>query len=333
MPFSLDHYRTARQAAVLVDRSSRGRLVVRGRDRRTFLHALLTNDIASLQPGDGCYAALLSPQGRMVTDLRLFDIGDLILLDVPGPTTAGLLGKLDQMVFAEDVALGDVSGAFGCLSLQGPLASGILATLFADREPAFADWPSCRNARLDLAGSLVIVARWDEYGAPGFLVFAEPDLLPALTRTFEAAGATSADDDTIEVLRIESGVPLFLRDMTDATLPPEAGIEPNAVSYTKGCFPGQEVLVRIRDRGHGRVARRLVGLSFAGPGIPGRGSEVQAGGKPVGEVTSAAFSPALGHPVALAYVTRDLSVAGTPVSVVIDGVPSDATVTELPFVG
>ena len=136
----------------------------------------------------------------------------------------------------------------------------------------------------------------------------------------------------MEALRVEAGEPAFLVDMADDTIPPEAGIDSTAVSYLKGCFPGQEVLVRIRDRGHGRVARKLVGLTLDGDAAPAAGSVIVGGEKEIGHVTSAVVSPALGKPIALGYVHRDFVEPGTAVTVVSGAARLSATVTELPFI-
>jgi folate-binding protein YgfZ len=136
-----------------------------------------------------------------------------------------------------------------------------------------------------------------------------------------------------EVLRVEAGIPAFPADMDGETIPLEAGLETTAVSFTKGCFPGQEVLVRIRDRGHGRVARRLVGLALEGEDVPIAGALVKADGQDVGDTRSAVFSPALGRPVAMAYVRRDRAEPGQSLTVEVAGTQVAATVTALPFVG
>ncbi|MDO8836291.1 MAG: glycine cleavage T C-terminal barrel domain-containing protein [Vicinamibacterales bacterium] len=331
MPFSLDQYRAVRQSAGVFDRSRRGRITLRGRDRLTFLHALLTNDVAGLAPGTGCYAAMLTPQGRMIADMRVFELGDAVLLDVHRETTDVLLAKLDQMLFSEDVQIGDVSDTFGCISVQGPLAAGVVAASAGLDAGVLASWQPFQNARASWGGTTVIIARTDEFGLPGFLLFTDRAAIPSLAALAGANGAEVVEAETEEVLRVEAGQPVFLVDMTDDTIPLEAGLETTAISYTKGCFPGQEVLVRIRDRGHGRVARKLVGLVLDAGEVPERGAVVRAGDKDVGQVTSAVLSPEFGKPIALAYVHRDVSQAGTVVTVSAGGQAVPATVRVLPF--
>ncbi len=256
MPFSDAHYRAARSSAVAIDRSGRARLVLTGQDRRTFLHALLTNDIAGLRAGTGCYAAFLTPQGRMIADMRVFDLGDVLLLDLHPETRETVLTKLDQMIFSEDVQLGDVTGTFGCISVQGPRAADVAAAVAGADAALLGAWAPHENARFEPGGESLIAARVDEFGQPGYLLFAGADVVPGLIQACAASGCDLADAETADVLRVEAGIPEFLLDMTTDTIPLEAGIEQRAISYIKGCFPGQEVLVRIRDRGHGRVAKR-----------------------------------------------------------------------------
>lgn len=332
MSFSHAHYRAARSSAVAFDRSSRARIVLNGQDRRTFLHALLTNDVAALGPGTGCYAALLTPQGRMIADMRVFELGDLVLIDLPGEARETVLAKLDQLIFSEDVALGDVTEVFGCLSVQGPEAARVAAGLLGADAATLGAWPPFANARFSPGDETAIAARVDEFGQPGFLIFAAAAALPTFAAAARAGGCELADAGTAEVLRVEAGIPEFPADMSSDTIPPEAGIEGRAVSYTKGCFPGQEVLVRIRDRGHGRVARRLVGLAVSGDVVPAAGDTLRAGGKDVGRVTSAVLSPALGQPIALGYVGREGAEPGTPVVVVHGDRELNADVRQLPFV-
>ena len=322
-------YLAARNQAGMIDLGARGRIAVRGADRKTFLHALLTNDVALLAAGSGCYAALLTPQGRMVADMNVFELGDAMLLDVRREVAGLLLQRFDQLIFSEDVQLGDVSEAWGCIGVYGPQAAAAAGgVLRAD----LAGFGPFQNARLEHGGELVVAARRDALGLTGFLLFAAGTAMPGLAGALAEAGAVILPDDVVETLRVEAGEPLFLVDMSDDTIPPEAGIEATAVSYLKGCFPGQEVLVRIRDRGHGKIARRLVGMTLDGDAVPAAGSTIIGGEKDVGQVTSAVLSPLLGRPIALGYVHRDFVAPGTAVSVVIDDAMAGATVTDLPFV-
>ena len=325
-------YQAARQGAAFIDRSDRGRLVVSGRDRASYLQGLLTNDIPALKSGQGCYAAYLTAQGRMISDLWVYELGDVILLNLPGETTAAVLAKLDQFIFSEDVQLGDVTATFAQIAVVGPEAARLVAALL-DPAPdgagvSLESLPEHGNARVQIAGTPAIVTSVTDTGEHGFDVYVERERAGWLNDQLLAAGAVEAAEETAEILRVEAGVPAFGRDMDEETIPLEAGIESRAISMTKGCYVGQEVIIRVLHRGHGRVARKLVGLVLDGEAAPARGAVVSSADRAVGEITTGVRSPALGRPIALAYVQRDFVVPGTVLSV--DG--AQATVTALPFV-
>jgi len=322
-------YQAARERAASIDRSSRGRIVVSGNDRATYLQGLLTNDIVALKAGSGCYAAYLTPQGRMISDLWVYEIGDLLLLSLPDVETKNtVLAKLDQFIFSEDVQLGDVTGAFAQIAVVGPAAAPIVAALLgesAERVGALGEHACFRAA---IAGGAAIVTRVTDTGQPGFDVYVEAAGLPALEAALASGGVPELDAATADVLRVEAGVPMFHRDMDEDTIPLEPGIEARAISMNKGCYVGQEVIVRVLHRGHGRVAKKLVGLTLEGDAVPSRDAQVKHGDQQVGAVTSAVRSPALNRSIALAYLQRDCLEAGTAVTV--DG--ATAVVTPLPFV-
>jgi folate-binding protein YgfZ len=311
-------------------RGDRALIVVSGRDRAAYLQGLLTNDTVALQPGEGCYAAYLTPQGRMISDLFVHELGDVMLLVLPRATRETVLARLDQFIFSEDVQLGDVSDAFIPLEIVGPDTAGMVSTLLDVPTDQIAALPVHGAIRAAHRGEPVILRRIDDFGILAFELLAAPDQMPAIEETLRTAGAVEMEDAAAEALRIEAGFPQFGRDMDGETIPLEAGIEERAISFTKGCYVGQEVIIRVLHRGHGRVARRLVGLVFdpaADPPAPA--STLLAGDKEVGTITSSVFSPALQRPVALAYLKRDFVAPGTHVTT---AAGTDAEVVALPFV-
>jgi folate-binding protein YgfZ len=328
-------YRAARETAAVFDRSGRGKIAVAGPDRLTYLHAMLTNDIASLQAGGGCYAAYLTPQGRMIADMRVIELGDLVMLDLDASVTPAVLQKLDQFVFSEDVKLGDLTEAFGELAVVGPHAARIVSdVLGVDGQPGPSDlagWPEFRNLRVSFRGQMALVAASQEMGVEGFDLYVERPHIDALTRALVGAGATVGDREAAETLRVEAGRPAFGIDMDTETIPLEAGIENRAISFTKGCYPGQEVVIRVLHRGHGRVARRIAGLVVAGDAVPARGDHLRAGEREAGRITSAVWSPRIGNPVALAMVHRDFLEPGTELTILHGDQVLSSTVVTLPF--
>jgi folate-binding protein YgfZ len=252
----------------------------------------------------------------------------VILLSLPGDVKDAVLAKLDQFIFSEDVQLGDVTDTFGQIAVVGPEAARVVGTLLDDSPVArLIARGEHGNIRGVITGQPAIVTRMTDIGEPGFEIYIERDATRPLKDRLASEGAVELDEQTAEVLRVEAGVPEFHRDMDEETIPLEAGIESRAISLTKGCYVGQEVIIRVLHRGHGRVARKLVGLTLDGDVVPERGSIVKIDQKDVGEITSSVRSIALDRPIALAYLQRDFLTPGTTVSV--DG--TSAEVTTLPF--
>ena len=311
-----------------------------------YLQGLLTNDIQGLAPGTGCYAAWLSPQGRMLTDMHVLQSEGLILLDVPADLAAATIARLDQFLFSEDVRIESLEEAMTSVWVHGPEAAAVLTRVVSGFgatgvesglgatgvESGFSripDWANYEHHTATFDGNPVSVARIDQLGVPGYCVFLPRGVGESFTAAAVAKGARVVPAEAILAARIEAGYPVFGIDMTDDTIPLEAGIEERAISFTKGCFVGQEVVIRVLHRGGGRVARRLVGFKLEAPssaGHPVRGAKVFAGEREIGVLTSAAISPTLG-PIALGYVHRDFTTAGT--TVLVDGHP--ATVAGLPM--
>jgi folate-binding protein YgfZ len=324
-----DQYDAARHHVAVLDRSGRGWIGVSGQDRASYLQGLLTNDIAALVAGQGCYAAYLTPQGRMISDLWVYELSDRILLALAGDAKDTVLSRLDQFIFTEDVTMQDLSSALACVTVLGPEAARIAGlVLEASAATRISNLPEHGNLRATFSSTPVIVLAVQDIGQPGYDLLIDPSHGPALKAAVVAAGAVEIDMSTAEVLRVESGIPKFHSDMDENTIPLEAGIELQAISFTKGCYVGQEVIVRVLHRGHGRVARKLVGLAIEGTEVPRPAIDIQVDGHTIGRITSSVFSQALARPIALGYVQRDFVAPGT--RVVVGGDP--AAVVALPFV-
>jgi folate-binding protein YgfZ len=322
-------YDAARHRAAFLDRSHRGRIVVSGADRATYLQGLLTNDIVALNAGQGCYAAYLTPQGRMIADLYVYELGDIVLLSMTAEVKDTVLAKLDQFIFAEDVQLGDVTETFAQIAILGPSSAAAVAAIVRGvGEDALREMAEHANMRGEWTGGAAIVTRITDAGEPGFDLYVDRSQGDTLKAMLADAGVVELDPATAEAVRVESGSPLFGRDMDAETIPLEAGIEPRAISFSKGCYVGQEVIIRVLHRGHGRVARKLVGLTLDGERVAEAGSVIHSGEREIGTVTSSTASPALKRPIALGYVHRDFIEPGTTVTVG----DQSATVTALPFV-
>ena len=321
-------YQLARTAAAIVDRGERAWVVVSGADRRSYLQGLLTNDIAALQAGQGCYAAYLTPQGRMIADLWVYELGDVLLVSMIRDVKPTVLARLDQFIFTEDVQLGDVTDTFGATAVVGPRAARALAAAADVAVDQLSALPEHGNLRIAFERQPAIVLRTTDTGESGFDILVASEQVARLRERLRAGGTGDVGAGVAEALRIEAAIPRFHRDMDEETIPLEAGIESRAISLTKGCYVGQEVIIRVLHRGHGRVARRLVGLVLEGDRVPAPGMSAVADGREIGRVTSAVFSPALSRPIALAYLHRDFTEPG--VRVTIEG--SNAVVSATPFV-
>jgi len=328
-----DDYEAIRERVAIGAISPRVQLAVAGTDRASYLQGLLTNDIRALVPGTGCYAAWLTPQGRMFTDMHVLESGGMILLDVPAERASAVLERLEQFIFTEDVRVGSMGDALTGVWIHGPRAADTLERTL-EAAHGLAAWDNYRHTQLEFRGEPVSVARIDQLGVPGYCVFLPVAREPLLVSALQNGGAVAVDSDALEAARIEAGYPVFGVDMTDATIPLEAGIEDRAISFDKGCYVGQEVVIRVLHRGGGRVAKKLVGV-IVGPAEAGRGvrrgAKLFAGERDIGEVTSVAESPRLGRTIALGYVHRDFTAPDTPIEVAATTGRVPATVTVRPI--
>jgi tRNA-modifying protein YgfZ len=297
-------YRALTEAAGFVDRSERGKLALTGSEAKDFLHGQVSNDIEALEPGRGCYAAFLTHKGKMLGDLRVLDLGDELLLDTERVTLQELFNMIRRYKLGRDVELHKRTLELALLSLVGPQAETF--GLEAEHD----------NRRIEIAGQPVVAVRTD-VGVDLFV--------PAESKAAVAAelGVPEVDEATAEVVRVERGRPRYGIDLDDGVIPQEAGLNERAVSFTKGCYVGQETVARLHYRG--KPNRHLRGLRLSAPAAPG--DELRLGEKVVGRLGSVVVSPARG-PIALALIRREAA-PGDTVSV------GDGTVTadvlDLPF--
>jgi tRNA-modifying protein YgfZ len=305
-------YRALTEGCGLVDRAGRGRLALTGADRREFLHGQITNDIEGLEPGRGCYAALLTHKGKMLGDLRVLDLGDELLLSCERAGLQELFNMIRRYKLGSDVELHKRTMEMGELSLIGPEARRVAGA--GPLGPYEHD-----NARGDVGGQAVVFAATDL----GVDVFCAAEATGSVRATLIAAGATEVSEAAAELVRVESGRPRYGVDLDENVIPQEAGLNERAVSFTKGCYVGQETVARLFYRG--KPNRHLRGLKLSAPVEPG--TPLLLGAKEVGRVTSAAVSPVHG-PIGLAIVRREAELGSTLATG--DG-DVTAEVVELPF--
>ncbi|MBI2161715.1 MAG: aminomethyl transferase family protein [Candidatus Rokubacteria bacterium] len=318
-------YAAVRKGTGLIDRRDWGVVEVTGRDRATFLHALLSNEVKALAPGQGCAATLLDVHGKVQVVLFVWVLDDRILLVTPPSMAPKVVEALDHYLFSEKASLRDATEETALLLLAG---SGAPATVerLAGARPADAPWS---HAAATIDGTPVrLVTGGAETGEREVWIVAAVGEGGRLWDRLVAAGARPVGLTALESLRIEAGTPRYGHDVDETVLLPEIP-SANLLSHTKGCYPGQEVVVRIRDRGH--VNRLLAGLMLEGDAVPERGAAVLAGEAEIGRVTSATRSFGLGRPIALAFVRRQHAEPGTVVTVRAGGRTIAARVAALPF--
>lgn len=294
-----------------MDRSARGKLMVSGPEAAEYLQGQLTNDVEALAPGEGQYAALLDRKGHMQADMRVLRLGpEEIWIDTEPEGLAAAKRHLEMYKIGREVAIADLTAERAILSLIGPRSVEIAGTAaLPEQASEAAKLGGVECLAVGTAGGIDLIAKAAEAA----------DLREALT----GAGAVEVGAAAAEVIRIEAGIPRFGAEMSGETMPAEAGIVERAVSFTKGCYIGQEPVARLHYKG--RPNRHLRGLELSAPAAPG--ATLRLGEKEVGRIGSACLSPARG-PIALAIVRREAE-PGAELAVGEDGVT--ARVIDLPF--
>ncbi|HUZ06654.1 MAG TPA: aminomethyltransferase family protein [Candidatus Paceibacterota bacterium] len=322
------------EAAGIFDLSFRSRLCLVGADRARFLHGQVTNDVKKLRVGEGCYAAITTAKGKMESDLNIFNLPGELLLDFEPGLTEKISQRLEKFIVADDVQIVDVVPHYGLLSVQGPRAEEIIRAL--DFSPDIPAKPLDSVKIADATLGEIYLANNPRLGASGFDLFVPNNALGAVADKLIAAakqiGGRATGWTAFETARIEAGIPRFGADMDETNIPLECGIESRAVSYSKGCYIGQEVINRIHSIGH--VTRELRGLRLADDlkTLPARGDKLFLNGKEAGHVTSAVKSPALNANIALGYVRREANQTGNELTLRSAAGESPAKIVELPFV-
>jgi tRNA-modifying protein YgfZ len=303
-----------REGCGLLDRSERGKLALTGPEAKAFLHGQVTNDVEGLSPGEGCYAAFLTHKGKMQGDLRVLDTGNELWLDTERESLQALFTMIHRYKLGADVELHKRTLQQGLLSLVGPETRDVLG-------PAAVDLPAAEhaNVRADVDGIPVLLVSTDL----GVDLVCDADRTADLAAALRDRGAREVGEDAVEGVRVERGRPRFGRDMDESTIPEEAALNERAVSFTKGCYVGQETVARLHYRG--KPNRRLRGLRLSGAAEPG--AELRLGEKVVGRLGTVATSPALG-PIALAIVRRE---AQPGAALAVGDGETTAEVVELPF--
>ncbi|MEP6714036.1 MAG: folate-binding protein [Terriglobia bacterium] len=282
-------YQALNSGAGLLDLSARGRIRVTGEDRARLLHAMTTNHVQQMKPGEGLYAFFLSAQGRIQADAYILCFEDHLLLDTEPETRRSLVEHLDRFIIADDATLEDITEETFCLAVEGPNALVVAQT-------AALAAPNHRYSHVDEGG--FSVSAISSTGAPGLRIQGPAARRDETLQVLEGAGAIAASAADAEITRLRHFQPRYGIEITEATLPQETQ-QMHALHFQKGCYLGQEIVERVRSRGH--VNRLLMGFRVEGGEVPGPGAKLITGGKEAGEVMSAALAPE-GAIFGLAYV-------------------------------
>ena len=323
-------YQSVRSSAGLLDLSDRAVLTITGPDRMSYLQGLISNDLRPLLPGQGLYAAFLNQQGKVLGDCRVLCTEDSLVLELWEPIKRKILDHLNRYLVADEVEIDDLAGRYASFSLQGPAAEAILQNfLHNDRCPQ----QPLAHSMVQLDGVETRLCRYSHTGEHGFDLTVSAPEVETIARRFSDAGSSYSirwvGQEARQQLRVEAGIPLYGIDVTEENLILETGLN-HAVSFTKGCYLGQEVVERIRSRGH--VNRQLAGLLIEGANPASAGSKIISADKEIGWITSSVFSPAVRAPIALGYIRRDQCSPGTRLVVQDDSTALNSTVTALPFI-
>jgi len=306
-------YRAVTERCGLLDRSERGKLALTGNEAKPFLQGQISNDVESLQPGTGCYAALLTPKGKMLADLRVLDTGSELLLDTERGALQGLFNAIRRTMIGYDAQLHKRTLERGLVSLIGPEA------VIAAGAEALAHAPEHSHIAHQLGDIAVRAIRTDV----GVDLMCDSEATEALTAALQDVGVRPVSEEITEVIRVERGRPRYGIDLDETVIPQEAGLNERAVSFTKGCYVGQETVARLYYRG--RPNRHLRGLKLSGPAGPG--DPVRFSERDVGHLGSVVTSPGLGV-IALALVRREVPIQAT---VIVGETGTTGRVVELPF--
>jgi len=336
-------YAAIRKAVALFDCPHRSVVVLTGKDRTGFLQNKLTNDIAKPGVGSGCYAYMLNLKGRIISDLIVLNGEDATLIDLDTRLVKGFVDQMNKYIFTEDVKVLDAADSLGRLLLTGPRAAELLAKI--TNAPLDNLTENFRHTKRQIGTTTATIFRQDLCGEPGYELIVPRDRLTPLWQQIHEVGNGHENGESLMGLRaigwsafntarIEAGTPLYGIDITDHYLPLETSHwYTRAVSSTKGCYLGQEIVARMHV--HNTAARLLVGLRVTGDKLPVAGTDIFDAANPasqVGMVTSSCLSPMLGlSPVVLGYVKKPFAQPGREVELLAEGARTKAKVVELPF--
>lgn len=326
----LAEYEAVRKGVGLVDMSFRGLIRLTGGDRLRWLNGQITNDVKDLKTGQGKPAAVLNVKGHILADLVVYGLADAVWVDVQRDRAQIARDTFDRYIVADDVVAENASDRYAHLMVAGRDAQALMAKALGGALESLPAWHHA-EARLGDCAARIIATRW--LGLPAFDVIVPVDAAGTAWGTWMALGAGQglrpAGMAALDVLRVEAGRPWYGVDFDDSNLLLES-LTPDHVSFAKGCYIGQEVVIRVEHQGH--LNKKLSGLLIAGEAVPAAGAGILSGERRVGTVTSAVLSPALTRGIALGTVRRECGDPGTRLRIVWGDRSAEAEIAPLPFV-
>ncbi len=336
---TISEHHAVRNNVGIADVSYRGRHRLIGEDRAKFLHRIISNDVESLSIGHGTYATILTHRGKIIADMNITVLADTIRIDTAPETTESLFTELDKYIIADDVELFDVTADTGAIAVHGPQSTDLVQSVLGINE--LATLPERHNCFREADAVFkyeIVCVRTENTGEVGWTLYTAAEGLVSLWETLMTAGARLDVQpigwNALESLRIEAGIPRYGTELTDSVIPLEAELE-HAIDFEKGCYIGQEIVARMKYRGHPNRLLRGIEIDVNSTSHDCHSDFLEArvfnGDKAVGWVTSATFAPTLGKMVALGYVRMAVTEAGSRVRIEASEGPVDGTVVLLPF--
>ena len=336
---AVSEHHAVRNSVGIADVSYRGRHQLIGEDRAKFLHRIISNDVEGLSAGQGTYATILTHRGKIIADLNLYILKDRIGVDTASETTEILFNELDKYIITDDVELSDLTAETGAIAVHGPNASDLVQSVLGMNELAALPERHNRFHEADaLFNHTVVCVRTDTTGEIGYTLYTTVEALEPLWERLMSEGARFNVQpigwNALESLRIEAGIPRYGTELTDAVIPLEAELE-HAINFEKGCYIGQEIVARMKYRGHPNRLLRGIEIDSAPTSsecfVLHQDAPIFSADKEVGWITSSTFAPTLGKPIAMAYVRTAVTEAGSRVQIETLEGRVDGTIVLLPF--
>ena len=324
-----EEHHAVRRGVGIVDLSHRGRLRLTGNDRAVYLHRIISNDVEGLAVGEGNYATILTNRGKIIADMKVYVFEDSIDIETNAETTSILYQELDKYLIADDVTIEDFSEHAGAVGVHGPNSAELIAEVYGFDVRDLHEYHSIVD---EIDGRRVVCVRANETGEVGYNLYTASECIEGLWDTVLTKGRTFGVEPVgltaLNSLRIEGGIPRYGAELDDSVFPGEAELE-QAISFEKGCYIGQEIVARMKYRGHPN--RLLRGFEITSDIPPQSGDRLFDGDKEIGWLTSAVISPTLGKTIGMGYIRVAFTDEGSEVAVETANGRLNATVQLLPF--